>query len=93
MRWEYACGRFSDWELRVQRKDKEIWSSVPSDDQHLLPRPAAPLPHLPGEGRDAGGQAARPHPVDAEDAVGRSRPRRGQVTATGTEGRPWACSA
>jgi hypothetical protein len=30
-RWEYACGRFSDWELRVQRKDKEIFSSVPSD--------------------------------------------------------------
>ena len=42
MRWEYACGRFSDWELRVLRKDKEVWSSVPSetnpfshDPQHL----------------------------------------------------------
>jgi hypothetical protein len=31
MRWEYACGRFSDWELRVKRKDKEVWSSVPSE--------------------------------------------------------------
>ncbi len=31
LRWEYACGRFSDWELRVQRKDKEVFSSVPSD--------------------------------------------------------------
>jgi hypothetical protein len=31
MRWEYACGRFSDWELHVQRKDKEVYSSVPSD--------------------------------------------------------------
>jgi hypothetical protein len=31
MRWEYACGRFSDWELRVLRKDKEVWSSVPSE--------------------------------------------------------------
>jgi hypothetical protein len=31
MRWEYACGRFSDWELHVQRKDKEVWSSVPSE--------------------------------------------------------------
>jgi hypothetical protein len=30
-RWEYACGRFSDWELRVQRKDKEVYSSVPSE--------------------------------------------------------------
>ena len=42
-RWEFACGRFSDWELRVQRKDKEVYSSVPSetvnpffhDPQHL----------------------------------------------------------
>jgi hypothetical protein len=29
--WEYACGRFSDRELHVQRKDKELFSSVPSD--------------------------------------------------------------
>jgi hypothetical protein len=28
--WEYACARFSDLELHVKRKDKEIWSSVPS---------------------------------------------------------------
>ena len=27
-RWEYSCGRFSDRSLYVQRKDKEIWSSV-----------------------------------------------------------------
>jgi hypothetical protein len=31
-RWEYVCGRFSDWELRVQRKDKEVFSSVPSEE-------------------------------------------------------------
>jgi hypothetical protein len=31
MRWEHACGRFSDLELHVQRKDKEVYSSVPSD--------------------------------------------------------------
>ena len=31
MRWEFALGRFSDWELRVQRKDKEVFSSVPSE--------------------------------------------------------------
>jgi hypothetical protein len=31
IRWEYACGRFSDWELHVQHKDKEIFSSVPSE--------------------------------------------------------------
>jgi hypothetical protein len=30
-RWEYACGRFSDWELHVQRKDKEVFSSVPRE--------------------------------------------------------------
>jgi hypothetical protein len=32
MRWEYACGRFSDWELRVQRKGKEVFASVPSEE-------------------------------------------------------------
>jgi hypothetical protein len=31
LRWEYACGRFSDWELHVQRKETEVFSSVPSD--------------------------------------------------------------
>jgi hypothetical protein len=31
LRWEYAVGRFSDWELRVTRKGREVWSSVPSD--------------------------------------------------------------
>jgi hypothetical protein len=30
LRWQYACGRFSDRSLYVQRRDKEIWSSVPS---------------------------------------------------------------
>lgn len=42
MRWEFALGRFSDWELRVQRKDKEVFSSVLNetnsffhDPQHL----------------------------------------------------------
>lgn len=41
-RWEFALGRFSDWELRVQRKDKEVFSSVLNetnsffhDPQHL----------------------------------------------------------
>jgi hypothetical protein len=27
-RWEYALGRFSDSNLYVQRKDREVWSSV-----------------------------------------------------------------
>jgi hypothetical protein len=31
MRWEYACGRFSDRSLYVQRRDKDIWSSVRSE--------------------------------------------------------------
>jgi len=42
LRWEYACGRFSDRDLYVQRNEKEVWSSVRSetngfnnDAQHL----------------------------------------------------------
>jgi hypothetical protein len=31
LRWEYACGRFSDRALYVQRRDKEVWSSIPSE--------------------------------------------------------------
>jgi hypothetical protein len=31
VRWEYALGRFSDWELRVQRKEKEVFASVPDE--------------------------------------------------------------
>jgi hypothetical protein len=30
-RWEYACCRFSNRDLYVQRKDKEVWSSVRSE--------------------------------------------------------------
>ncbi len=30
LHWEYACGRFSDWELRLERKGQEVFSSVPS---------------------------------------------------------------
>ncbi len=40
-RWEYACGRFSDWELRVHRKDKEVFSSVRSETNPLYVRPVA----------------------------------------------------
>jgi hypothetical protein len=42
LRWQYVCGRFSDWELHVQRKGKEVFASIPSesnpfshDPQHL----------------------------------------------------------
>src|SRR5262249_51961995 len=42
LRWEYACGRFSDRSLYVQRKEIEVWSSVrretnvfKNDTQHL----------------------------------------------------------
>jgi hypothetical protein len=31
LRWEFACGRFSDWELHVHRKDKEVYSSIRSE--------------------------------------------------------------
>jgi hypothetical protein len=41
-RWEYACGRFSNRDLYVRHKDKEVWSSVRSatdtvnhDERHL----------------------------------------------------------
>ena len=34
-RWEYACGRFSDRDLYVQRKDKEVWSSVRGETNNL----------------------------------------------------------
>jgi hypothetical protein len=38
-RWEYACGRFSDRDLYVQRKDKEVWSSVRSETDTYLHDP------------------------------------------------------
>jgi hypothetical protein len=31
LHWEYACGRFSDWDLHVHRKGKEVYSSVRSE--------------------------------------------------------------
>jgi hypothetical protein len=31
LRWEYACGRFSDWELHVQRKEVEVLTSIRSE--------------------------------------------------------------
>lgn len=37
--WEYACCRFSDRDLHVQRKDKEVWSSVRSETNTFLHDP------------------------------------------------------
>jgi hypothetical protein len=31
IRWEYACARFSDRSLYIQRKDREVWSSIRSE--------------------------------------------------------------
>jgi hypothetical protein len=31
LRWEYVCGRFADWELHVERKDMEVFSSIRSE--------------------------------------------------------------
>jgi hypothetical protein len=31
LRWEFACGRFSDRELHVSRKDKEVFASIKGD--------------------------------------------------------------
>jgi hypothetical protein len=39
LRWEYACGRFSDRSLYVQRKEKEVWSSVRSETNTFLHDP------------------------------------------------------
>jgi hypothetical protein len=38
-RWEYACGRFSDRSLYVQRKGKEVWSMVRSENNTFLHDP------------------------------------------------------
>jgi len=35
-RWEYACARFSNRNLYVQHKDKEVWSSVGSATDTVL---------------------------------------------------------
>jgi len=35
-RWEYACARFSNRNLFVQHKDKEIWASVRSETDTVL---------------------------------------------------------
>jgi hypothetical protein len=39
LRWEYACGRFSDRDLYMQRKGKEVWSSVRSQTNTFLHDP------------------------------------------------------
>jgi hypothetical protein len=31
VRWEFACARFSDRSLYIQRKDKEVWTSIRSE--------------------------------------------------------------
>jgi len=36
LRWEYACCRFSDRDLFVQRNDKDIWSAVRSETDTFL---------------------------------------------------------
>lgn len=35
IRWEYACGRFSDLKLHVLRKDREVFTSVPGEDNRF----------------------------------------------------------
>jgi hypothetical protein len=39
LRWEYALGRFSDRDLHVQRKDKEVWASVRGGNDTFLHDP------------------------------------------------------
>jgi hypothetical protein len=39
LHWEYACGRFSDQNLHVQRKGKEVWSLVRSETNTFLHDP------------------------------------------------------
>ena len=33
MRWEYACGRFSDWDLHVRHKDQEVFTFIRSEER------------------------------------------------------------
>lgn len=56
LRWEYACGRFSDRSLYVQRNDKEIWALVRdennnfnNDPQHLYSLYADKVVNLEGK--------------------------------------------
>jgi hypothetical protein len=37
--WEYACGRFSNWDLHIQREGKEVWSSIASETNTILHDP------------------------------------------------------
>lgn len=39
LRWEYACGRFSDRNLYVQRKGREVWTSVRGEADTFLHDP------------------------------------------------------
>jgi hypothetical protein len=39
IRWEYACGRFSDRSLYMQRKDREVWSMVRDENNIFLHDP------------------------------------------------------
>jgi hypothetical protein len=35
LRWEYACGRFSDWDLHVTHREKEVFTSTRKDADQL----------------------------------------------------------
>jgi hypothetical protein len=39
VRWEYACGRFSDRNLHVVRRGKEVWSSIRDESNVFLHDP------------------------------------------------------
>jgi hypothetical protein len=39
LRWQFACGRFSDRSLYVQRKEKEIWTCIRSETNTFLHDP------------------------------------------------------
>jgi hypothetical protein len=39
LKWQFACGRFSDRSLYLKRKDKEVWSSVRGGDNTFLHDP------------------------------------------------------
>ena len=78
LRWEYACGRFSDGNCTSQRKDKEVWSSIPGDDNPSLTTRSTCTASISDKIVSAGGEVARPRPTHRQGI--RSRPRRGQVT-------------
>jgi hypothetical protein len=74
LRWEYACGRFSDRELHVQPKDKEVFTLVQSDTNSSLYGPSHLYQLYPDKVVTPGRKVTRPSPPDPGDTLWRNHP-------------------